>query len=111
MRRRLWRAGIGIVPLCLALQATADQAAPTPAPPSCVQERDLLTPAEVAEHRAKMASLQTDAERAAFRRENHEEMRRRAAARGTVLCDERSGGPKTGTASPSRASDNPPPSK
>jgi hypothetical protein len=113
MRRRLWyRARIGAwVPLCIALQAAAEQAPPTPAQPSCVQGRDLMTPAEVAEHREKMRSLQSDAERAAFRRANHEEMQKRAAARGTVLCDERGVGPPTGSGVPSPAHEALPPSK
>jgi hypothetical protein len=51
-----------------------------------------MTPAEIAEHREKMRSLPNDEERAAFRRANHEEMEKRAAARGTVLCDEGAGG-------------------
>jgi hypothetical protein len=72
----------------MVLRAAADQTPPAPPSPSCVQARDLMTPAEVAEHREKMRSLQSDAERAEFRRVNHEEMKKRAAARGTTLCDE-----------------------
>jgi len=94
--------------LCLALSAAAEQA-PTPEAPSCVRARDLMTPAEVTEHRQKMQSLQSDEERAAFRRANHEEMKKRAAARGTVLCDERMVGPSTESAAP--AGKVPPPSK
>lgn len=113
MRRRLFhRARIGVwVPLCLALPAAAEQTPPTPAQPACVHGRDLMTPAEVAEHRAKMGSLQSDAERAAFRRANHEEMKKRAAAKGSVLCDERMVGPTTGGGAPSPANEAPPPSK
>ncbi|HME71234.1 MAG TPA: hypothetical protein VKM54_15390 [Myxococcota bacterium] len=113
MGRGLWhRARIGAwVSLCIALQAAAEQAPPAPAPPSCLQGRDLMTPAEVAEHREKMRSLQSDAERAAFRRANHEEMKKRAAERGTVLCDERGVGPTTGSGVPSPANEAPPPSK
>jgi len=96
------------VSFCLALSAAAEQA-PTPETPSCVRGRDLMTPAEVMEHRAKMQSLQSDEERAAFRRANHEEMKKRAAARGTVLCDERMVGPTTDSTAP--AGKVPPPSK
>ena len=113
MRRRFWYgARIGAwASLCIVLHAAAEQAPPTPAQPSCVQGRDLMTPAEVAEHREKMRSLQSDAERAAYRRANHEEMMKRAAARGTVLCDERGAGPTTGSGVPSPANEAPPPSK
>ena len=89
------------VPLCLALHASAEQAPPAPGQPACIQERELMTPAEVADHREKMRSLQSDGERAAFRRANHEEMAKRAAARGTVLCDERVVGPTPGEVAPS----------
>jgi len=95
--------------LCLALQAAAEEAPPTPVQPSCVRERDLMTPAEVTQHRAMMGSLQSDAERAAFRRGNHEEMKKRAATKGTVLCDEQTVGPAAGGA-PSPAHETPPPS-
>ena len=112
MSRLFRRARIGgWVPLCLALQSAAQEAPPTPAQPSCVHGRDLMTPTEVAEHRAKMASLQSDAERVAFRRVNHEEMKKRAAAKGTVLCDERMVGPTTGGGAPSPAKETPSPSK
>lgn len=101
------------VPLCLALQAAAEQVAPPPAQPSCVRERDLMTPTEVAEHRAMMASMQSDAERAAFRRANHEEMKKRAATKGTVLCDDQAVGSTTGgtPSTPSPAHEAPAPSK
>lgn len=113
MRRRLFRrAGIGgWVPFCLALQAAAQEAPPPSAHPSCVQKRDLMTPTEVSEHRAKMASLQSDAERAAFRRANHEEMKKRAAAKGTVLCDERVVEPTTGGGAHTPAKEAPSPPK
>lgn len=113
MTRRFWyRARIGAwFPLCIALQAAAEQAPPTPAQPSCVQGRDLMTPAEVAEHRERMRSLQSDAERAAFRRANHEEMMKRAAARGSVLCDERGIGPTPSSGVPAPTNEAPPPSK
>ena len=94
--------------LCVVLCATAQQTPSAPATPSCVQARDLMTPAEVAEHREKMRSLQSDAERADFRRANHEEMKKRAAARGTTLCDE--GGVAPGIAVPSPPNE-PPPAK
>jgi hypothetical protein len=68
-----------------------------------------MTPAEIAEHREKMRSLQSDAERAAFRRANHEEMKKRAAERRTVLCDEQ--GIHPGGNAPSPTNETPPPSK
>ena len=70
-----------------------------------------MTPAEVAEHREKMRSLQSDAERAAFRRANHDEMMKRAAERGTVLCDDGGVGPTIGSGVPSPTNDAPPPPK
>ena len=93
---------------CVVLRAAAQQAPPAPASPSCVQARDLMTPAEVAEHREKMRSLQSDTERAEFRRANHEEMKNRAAARGTTLCDEAGVAPGSGVPSPPNE---PPPAK
>jgi hypothetical protein len=91
---------------CAASRAAAQQTPPAPPSPSCLQARDLMTPAEVAEHREKMRSLQSDAERADFRRANHEEMKRRAAARGATLCDE--AGVAPGSAVPSPAQQPPP---
>jgi hypothetical protein len=48
----------------------------------------LMTEQERAEHRAKMRSFNTDAEREAYRRQHHEMMQQRARAQGVTLPDE-----------------------
>jgi len=48
----------------------------------------LMTPEEMAEHRAKMRSLQTNEEREAYRLEHHQMMQERAREQGVTLPDE-----------------------
>ncbi len=47
-----------------------------------------MTPEEMAEHRAKMRSLQTNEEREAYRLEHHQMMQERAREQGVTLPDE-----------------------
>ncbi|MCK9295082.1 MAG: hypothetical protein M0P70_08340 [Desulfobulbaceae bacterium] len=48
----------------------------------------LMTPQEMAEHRAKMRSLKTNEEREAYRLEHHQMMQERAKEQGITLPDE-----------------------
>ena len=48
----------------------------------------LMTPQEMAEHRAKMRSLKTNEEREAYRLEHHQKMQERAKEQGITLPDE-----------------------
>ena len=48
----------------------------------------IMTPGEITEHRAKMRSLKTEAEREAYRREHHQMMQERAQEHGITLPDE-----------------------
>ena len=48
----------------------------------------LMTEQERAEHRAKMRSFNTEAEREAYRRQHHEMMQERARTQGVTLPDE-----------------------
>jgi hypothetical protein len=48
----------------------------------------LMSPEERAEHRNRMRSLETEEAREAYRREQHETMRARAAEEGVILPDE-----------------------
>jgi hypothetical protein len=48
----------------------------------------LMTPAERAEHRAKMRAAKTDAERDKIRKEHHDKMKARAKERGVTLPEE-----------------------
>jgi len=76
-------AGFALAP-ALVRAADADQTAPAGASePVC--GRELMTPAEAAEHRAKMWSAKTSAEREAYRAQHHAEMMARAKGRGVTL--------------------------
>ncbi|MBU0908216.1 MAG: hypothetical protein KKA54_08555 [Proteobacteria bacterium] len=48
----------------------------------------LMSPEEMAEHRAKMRSLKTNEEREAYRLEHHQMMQERAREQGVTLPDE-----------------------
>jgi hypothetical protein len=63
--------------------------------------RQLMTPEEIAEHRAGMRSLNTQEEREAYQWEHHQKMQERAQAQGITLPDEPMGmgmgqGPRAG---------------
>ncbi|NMM26085.1 MAG: hypothetical protein HHJ12_02070 [Glaciimonas sp.] len=47
-----------------------------------------MTPQERSEYRAKMFAVKTTEEREQIRKENHEAMKKRAAARGVTIPDE-----------------------
>jgi hypothetical protein len=47
--------------------------------------RQLMTPEEIAQHRAKMRSFQTEQERATYRLEHHRKMQQRAEIQGFTL--------------------------
>ncbi|MBS0393162.1 MAG: hypothetical protein JSR54_00980 [Proteobacteria bacterium] len=70
--------------------ASATPAAPVPAasPPARAYGWQLMTADERAAYRAKMRSLQTDAEREAFRAEHHKQMVARAKERGVTLPED-----------------------
>lgn len=71
----------------IALPALAETPAEKPAEkPIC--GRDLMTPEEQTAHRAKMRSLATREERAAYRAEHHAKMMERAKERGVELPPE-----------------------
>ena len=49
--------------------------------------REPMTPEELAEHRRRMRSLETEEEREAYRQEHHERMEKRARERGVNIPD------------------------
>ena len=67
------------IPMQLATTAGADET---------VYGYQLMTEQERAEHRAKMRSFNTEAEREAYRRQHHEMMQQRARAQGVTLPDD-----------------------
>jgi hypothetical protein len=72
--------------LAPALGHAEDSDEPAPAAPSePVCGRDLMTPEEAAEHRAKMWSAKTPEERDAYRAQHHAAMMERAKERGVTL--------------------------
>ena len=64
------------------------QVAPTTVSEETVYGYQLMTEQERAEHRAKMRSFNTEAEREAYRQQHHEMMQERARAQGVTLPDE-----------------------
>ncbi len=82
-----------------AVTVAADPAPPKENAQAQKQEKiygsQLMTPQERNEHRAKMRAAKTADEREQVRKENHDAMKERAAARGATLPEEppaRSGG-------------------
>ena len=61
---------------------------PTTISEEAVYGYQLMTEQERAEHRTKMRSFNTEAEREAYRRQHHEMMQERARAQGVTLPDE-----------------------
>lgn len=61
--------------------------APSFAEESVMYGRQLMTPEEIAQHRAKMQSFQTAQERETYRLEHHRRMQKRAEAQGVTLPD------------------------
>lgn len=66
-------------------------ALPVQAADEFVYGRELMTQQEMAEHRARMRSLNTAQEREAYRQEHHRKMQERAREQGKVLPDEPAG--------------------
>jgi hypothetical protein len=76
-------AGFALAP-ALVRAEDSDKTAPAgTSEPVC--GRELMTPAEAAEHRAKMWSAKTPEERDAYRAQHHAEMMARAKERGVTL--------------------------
>ena len=63
-----------------------------------VYGRELMTSEELAEHRRRMRSLETEQEREAYRQEHHERMEERARERNVKIPDEP--GPRGGGMGP-----------
>jgi hypothetical protein len=72
-----------LAPLAAWAEEPAKPEAPAAEKPVC--GRDLMTPEELAAHRQKMRSFQTQEERAAYRAEHHAKMMARAKERGVEL--------------------------
>jgi len=53
-----------------------------------VRGRDLMAPAERAEHRKRMRSMKTEEERRAYQQQHHEKMQQRAKEQGLTLPDQ-----------------------
>ncbi|NJD07622.1 MAG: hypothetical protein FIA97_14160 [Methylococcaceae bacterium] len=98
-----------VIAIALATLSGGVAAEPTPAPEAApaaqtVRGRDLMTPDEWREHRKKLQSLATPAERQAYRAEHRKMLEARAKEKGLILRDGpgwRSGrmpGPKGGGA-------------
>lgn len=61
-----------------------------------IRGRDLMSPAERAEHRQKMRSMDTEEERKAYREEQHKKMQERAKEQGLTLPEQPGAGPGPG---------------
>lgn len=99
MNRTLFASAIVALALGTGAAVAAD---PTPAKdsPAASQTtgRDMMTPAERAEHRKKMRSAKSAEERQKLRSEHHEEMMERAHEQGKTVPCENTG--TSGTAAP-----------
>lgn len=84
MKRRLFLSGLAT----LAAATWLGMAVPAQAEGDFVYGRELMTPQEMAEHRTRMRSLNTEQEREAYRQEHHRKMQERAREQGKVLPDE-----------------------
>ena len=74
--------------IALLLAASFPASFATAAEQKAVYGWQLMTPEELAEHRARMQSFKTEQEREAYRQAHHERMQARAKERGVTLPDE-----------------------
>lgn len=84
-------AGVACAALSLASAALAEGSQAAERAAAAAQEtepiygRDLMTPNEIAEHRAQMQAAKTPEERERIRAEHHSRMKQRAKERGVVI--------------------------
>jgi hypothetical protein len=84
-------AGLACAALALPSTALAQSSQPAERAAAAAQEaepiygRDLMTPNEIAEHRAQMQAAKTAEERERIRAEHHSRMRQRAKERGVEI--------------------------
>ena len=83
MKRRIYVTLLSAISISLLMLIS-----PTTISEETVYGYQLMTEQERAEHRTKMRSFNTDAEREAYRRQHHEMMQERARAQGVTLPDE-----------------------
>ena len=83
MKRRIYVTLFSAISIIMLMHVT-----PTTIADETVYGYQLMTEQERAEHRAKMRSFKTEAEREAYRRQHHEMMQERARAQGVTLPDE-----------------------
>ena len=76
-------AACALAPALGQAEEPGEKAPAAPSEPVC--GRDLMTPEEAAEHRAKMWSAKTPEERDAYRAQHHAAMMERAKERGATL--------------------------
>lgn len=84
MKRRIFAGSLA----ALAATVWLGVAMPAQAEDEFVYGRELMTEQEMAEHRARMRSFNTEQEREMYRLEHHQKMQERARAQGKVLPDE-----------------------
>ena len=83
MKRRIYVTLLSTISISLLMLIS-----PTTISEETVYGYQLMTEQERAEHRTKMRSFNTEAEREAYRRQHHEMMQERARAQGVTLPDE-----------------------
>jgi len=83
MKNRIYSTLLSAIGIVLLMQI-----APITFSADMVYGYQLMTEQERAEHRAKMRSFNTEAEREAYRQQHHEMMQQRAKVQGVTLPDE-----------------------